>query len=83
ARLEEASDDAVLIAIGDKIDNIESKLEAFAREGDALLKRWKQPSAEYLWYHGEALRIAEARLPEHPLTKRLAEVHTRERATFK
>jgi (p)ppGpp synthase/HD superfamily hydrolase len=82
ARLQEAGDDAVLIAIGDKIDNIESKLEAFAREGDALLKQWKQPSAEYLWYHGEALRIAQARLGEHPLTKRLAEVHAKERETF-
>lgn len=82
ARLERASDEAVLIAIGDKIDNIESKLEAFKTEGDELLKRWKQPSGEYVWYHGEALRIAQARLPDHPLTKRLAEAHAREKEVF-
>lgn len=82
ATLEQASDDAVLIAIADKIDNIESKLEAFEREGDAFLKRWKQPSEEYLWYHGEALRIAQSRLPEHRLTKRFAEVHAREKEAF-
>ena len=80
--LETAPRDAVLIAIADKIDNIESKLEAYAREGDALLARWSRPMAEYLWYHGEALRIAEMRLPEHRLTERLAEAHARERATF-
>ncbi|MEK7086234.1 MAG: HD domain-containing protein [Patescibacteria group bacterium] len=82
ARLEGAKDDAILIAVADKIDNIESKLEAFEKEGAALLGRWKQPVGEYLWYHGEALRIAQARLPEHALTKRLAEVYARELALF-
>lgn len=82
ANLETAPNDAVLIAIADKIDNIESKLEAFEKEGDALLERWTQPPEEYLWYHNEALRIARARLPEHRLTRRLAEVHTRERKAF-
>lgn len=82
ARLEQASDDAILIAIADKIDNVESKLESFAEEGSALLARWGQPMEEYLWYHGEALQIAQARLPDHPLTKRLAEAHAREKAAF-
>jgi len=82
ANIENASDEAVLIAVADKVDNIESKLEAFEKEGDALLKRWKQPPEEYIWYHGEALRIAEIRLPGHPLTKRLAEVHAKEREVF-
>jgi len=81
--LESAADGAVLIAIADKIDNIESKLETFEKEGDELLKRWKQPSGEYLWYHGEALRIAQKHLPNHPLTMRLAEAHAREKEVFK
>lgn len=76
--LEKESDDALLIAIADKIDNIESKLEAFEKEGETLLNRWKQPVKEYLWYHSEVLHIAQSRLPEHQLTKRLAEAHTRE-----
>src|SRR3989344_1220957 len=54
AHLKDAPDDALLIAIADKIDNIESKLEAIEKEGKALLARWKRPQAEYLWYHGEA-----------------------------
>lgn len=82
ARLENADNDAVFIAIADKIDNIESKLEAFEREGKKLFLRWKQPAGEYLWYHGEALRIAQSRLPDHRLTKRLAEAHAREKEIF-
>lgn len=82
SQVEGASDDTVLISIADKIDNIESKLEAFEKEGQTLLKRWKQPTEEYLWYHGEVLRIAQARLPEHRLTARLAEAHMREKEVF-
>ena len=82
AQVERANDGAVLIAMADKIDNIESKIEAFQIEGETLLTRWKQPIEEYLWYHGEMLRIARSRLPEHPLTMRLTEVHTKERETF-
>lgn len=77
--LEEAPEDALLIAIADKIDNIESKLEAYEKEGGALFERWKRPQADYLWYHGEAARIASERLPDHPLTRRLLSVHARER----
>lgn len=80
--LERANDDAILIAIADKIDNIECKLEGFEKDGMAILERWKQPKEEYLWYHGEALRIAQSRLPNHRLTKRLAEAHARERKLF-
>ena len=79
AQVERASDGAVLIAIADKIDNIESKLEAFQKEGETLLKRWKQPVEEYLWYHGEVLRIARARLPKNRLTARLVEAHAEEK----
>lgn len=80
AHLETAPEDALLILIADKIDNIESKLEAYEKEGPALFARWKRPQADYLWYHGEAARIAATRLPEHRLTKRLLEAHVKEHA---
>lgn len=79
ANLETSSDEAVLIATADKIDNIESVLEAYGRGGKGLEKRSRPPKEEYFWYHSEVLRIAEARLPEHPLTKRLREAYERER----
>lgn len=82
AALETVPTEAVLIAIADKIDNIESKLEAFEKEGETLLQRWAQPAGEYLWFHGETLRIAQTRLPEHRLTARLAEALAKESAAF-
>ena len=82
ATLEKASDDAILIAIADKVDNIESKFEAFEREGDKLFDNWKQPTDQYAWYHGEALRIAQSRLPDHRLTKRFDELFAREQKSF-
>jgi (p)ppGpp synthase/HD superfamily hydrolase len=78
-QLETAPLEAVQISAADKIDNIESKLEAFLDEGPGLLARWKQPIEEYVWYHGEVLRIAQTRLPEHSLTVRLVDAFFREK----
>ncbi len=75
ARMEHMSADALLIAIADKVDNVESWIEEYGKEGAAFLKRWKQPAESYLWFYGEALRVAQARLPEHPLTQRYAEAY--------
>src|SRR3989344_3882995 len=79
AHLEEAPDDALLISIADKVDNIESKLEALKRGDTAVLARMGGDPTRYLWFHGELLHIATRRLPEHRLTKRLHEAHARER----
>lgn len=81
-QIENADDEAILISLADKVDNIESKLEAFEEEGAALHLNWKQRPEDYLWFHEEVLRVARTRLPEHPLTRRLEEVHTKECAAF-
>lgn len=80
--LETAPDDALVIVAADKIDNIESKIAAFETEGPSLFARWPRPVSEYLWYHGTAFALVQARLPDHPLTKRLAEVHAKESVVF-
>ncbi len=82
ANMERASDEALLIAIADKVDNVESRIEEYEKSGEAFLAQWQQSNADYLWFYGEALRIAQARLPGHPLTKRYAEAHARELAAF-
>ena len=82
AGMERVSEGALLIAIADKIDNIESRMEGYEKGGDAFLAHWLQPNEAYLWFYGESLRIAQERLPEHSLTKRLAEVHARQRELF-
>ena len=81
-RLEVASEDALRIAVADKIDNIESRLEEYDREGESFLTHFSQPNSEYLWFHGEVLRIALSRMSDHPLTARLAQVHTRQLEAF-
>jgi len=80
ALMARVSDEALLIALADKVDNVESRIEEYEKEGEAFLARWKRPNADYLWFYSEALRIAESRLPEHPLTKRYAEAHARQLA---
>lgn len=82
ALMERVSDDAVLIALADKVDNVESRIEEYEKEGEAFLARWKRPNSDYLWFYGEALRIAQVRLPDHPLTKRYAEAHAKQLALF-
>jgi (p)ppGpp synthase/HD superfamily hydrolase len=81
-QIQSASDDALLISIADKIDNIESKLEAFEKEGPAVHAHWKRPPEDYLWFHNEVLKIVLARLPQHRLTTRLQEVHLKEKVVL-
>ncbi len=82
ARLREADDDALCIAIADKIDNVESRTEEYQQGGEAFLAKWKHPNGEHLWFYGEALKVAQERLPEHRLTKRYAEAHAHQLAVF-
>ncbi len=82
ATLETASDDAVLIAIADKVDNMESGLEELQKIGRAFYAQWEHPFDQHIWFHSEVLRIAQLRLPEHRLTKRLVEVYACEQKSF-
>lgn len=82
AQLRTADEDALCIAIADKIDNVESRIEEYQRGGEAFLAKWKHPNGEHLWFYGEALKVALERLPNHRLTKRLAEAHARQLVVF-
>lgn len=79
ARLGTAPEDALLISIADKIDNIESMLEEIERSDASIFAKFGHTPADYLWYHGDLAALAAKRLPEHRLTKRLLEAHARER----
>ncbi len=82
ARIEASSDDVLVIVAADKIDNIESRIEEYEREGEAFFAHWSQSNEKHLWFHGEALRIVQMRLPEHPLTQRFALTHARQLEIF-
>lgn len=76
--LREADTDALLIAIADKIDNVESRIEEYEQSGEEFLKGWKHSNSDHLWFYSEALAVAQDRLPEHRLTKRYAEAHAKQ-----
>lgn len=76
-RVRRGSDDTIRIMLGDKVDNVESRTEEFLTHGKEFLNKWRQPNDSYLWFYAEALQIAEARLPDHPLTKRYRESYER------
>lgn len=82
ARMKDISEEALIIAIADKVDNVESRIEEYERGGAAFLDNWSQPNGEYLWFYDEALLVAQARLPEHPLTKRYAEACAKQHEVF-
>lgn len=79
-RLAHARESALLVALADKIDNLEDRLRGVEVHGGTFLDRWSQPRSEHHWFFGEASAIAKARLPQHPLTGELALLHERERA---
>lgn len=78
--LSHASIEALFIALADKIDNLEDRLSGAQRQGARFLEAWSHSPSEHHWFFGETLNIAEARLPDHPLTTELAALHERERA---
>lgn len=82
ARVEAGSAEAVIIVAADKIDNIESRIEEYEKEGEAFFSHWSQSNEKHLWFYGEVLRIVLKRLPDHPLTLRLALTHARQLEVF-
>lgn len=82
-RMKDISEEALIIAIADKVDNVESRIEEYEKEGATFLDHWHQPNEAYLWFYDEALRIAQVRLPEHPLTKRYTEACAKQHEVFK
>jgi (p)ppGpp synthase/HD superfamily hydrolase len=79
AQLALADQEAVLVSLADKIDNMETKLEAVAREGADFHTRWSQKPEEYIWFHGAVLEEARKRNISGVLRDRFEEVHAREK----
>lgn len=82
AHMQQVDEEALIIAIADKVDNVESRIEEYEKEGENFLTHWKRPNEDYLWFYGEALKMALARLPNHPLTLRYAEAQAKQLQSF-
>jgi hypothetical protein len=66
--LETASEEVLLIALADKIDNIQSIRRALEREGDELWVRFNRPKESQAWYYQSLVDVFRRRLTTEPGT---------------
>ncbi len=78
AQLGDAPDEALLISLGDKVHNTESKLGIYEKEGEEFLKQFHSSRTDHVWYYDSIIALARERLPNNPLTERLIEARARE-----
>jgi (p)ppGpp synthase/HD superfamily hydrolase len=64
--LESASEGALLIALADKLDNIQSIRRAFEWEGDAVWSRFNRPVNAQAWYYRNLVDVFRRRVTEEP-----------------
>jgi (p)ppGpp synthase/HD superfamily hydrolase len=60
--LETASEEVLLIALADKIDNIQSIRRALEREGDEVWVRFNRPKESQAWYYHSLVVVFRRRL---------------------
>jgi (p)ppGpp synthase/HD superfamily hydrolase len=64
--LESASEEVLLIALADKLDNIQSIRRALEWEGDAVWSRFKRPMDAQAWYYRNLVDVFQQRVTEEP-----------------
>ncbi len=60
--LESASEEVLLIAVADKLDNIQSIQRALEWEGDAVWSRFNRPKEAQAWYYYNLVDVFQRRL---------------------
>ncbi|HEY44163.1 MAG TPA: HD domain-containing protein [Anaerolineae bacterium] len=72
--LESATEDNLLLALADKLDNIRSICRALEWEGDAVWSRFNRPMDAQAWYYRNLVDVFQRRVTDEPglsLTKKL------------
>jgi (p)ppGpp synthase/HD superfamily hydrolase len=64
--LESASEEVLLVAIADKIDNIQSIQRAIEWEGEAVWLRFNRPKEAQAWYYQNLVDVFRRRLTTEP-----------------
>jgi (p)ppGpp synthase/HD superfamily hydrolase len=64
--LESASEEVLLIALADKLDNIQSIHRALERDGDAVWPRFNRPKNAQAWYYQNLVEVFRRRVTEEP-----------------
>lgn len=82
AHLKQASTDALLVSLADKIQNLESMTDSFKTDGPTVFAKFNNSEGKFLWFYEQVLLIGQQKLPDHPLTKHLAEAVAKGRSAF-
>ncbi len=64
--LESASEDVLLIALADKLDNILSIQRALERDGDEVWSRFSRPKSAQAWYYQNLEEVFRRRIAKEP-----------------
>ncbi|GAA1470784.1 HD domain-containing protein [Corynebacterium felinum] len=72
ARLEQASDEAVLLALADKYHNLQSILADFDEHGDKLWERFNAGKQAQQWWYTKMGELVARKMPAHPLVAEFA-----------
>jgi len=64
--LESASEEVLLIALADKLDNIQSIHRALERDGDAVWPRFNRPKNAQAWYYQNLVEVFRRHVTEEP-----------------
>lgn len=75
-QLEKGPDEALIVALADKIHNMTSYLVDSAEQGPVFAERFNASLSDKQEFHDRVLRVAEARL-DHPILDAFRELHHR------
>ncbi|NCN25320.1 hypothetical protein COT94_01410 [Candidatus Falkowbacteria bacterium CG10_big_fil_rev_8_21_14_0_10_37_14] len=79
--LENASQEALLVAAADKIHNLRSMIESYLKHGEVIWKTFHATDDEKLWFYEQVLLILKKRL-DNSLVEELATVLIEARHNF-
>jgi len=69
AHIADASDDAILVSLADKLHNARAILADYRAVGDKVWKRFKAGRDDVLWYYGELIKALQKRTRSPLLTE--------------
>jgi (p)ppGpp synthase/HD superfamily hydrolase len=81
--LDSSSEDVLVLALADKLDNIRSTKEGLRREGDRVWERFRRPKDDQAWYHRTLAALFDRRINIKPGRELLIEYEALVKEVFK
>lgn len=79
--LEHDSEGSLIVCAADKIHNLNSMIDAYRQQGDALFQKFNSPPDKKLWFYDEVLKIIKKRL-HNDIVKELEDTYLKALHTF-